>query len=191
MKDRQDRQETIFLLSPSDTILQIIPEWLKTENNSVVLPDLTAGYVVPVRKFFLEKVETDFCGVMEIRSFYINTKVHKDLIEELYENGTHFDIYIRQKYNDGCPKVLKIYPDCTLYQQEFAIPELNDNVFNRYYFTNCSEPWEISHNKLSDLVPVNQYIYDYAVSKAIKDLNKDLQNVIKDTLVKSVRPDGI
>lgn len=182
----KDRQETIFSLTPGDTILQIIPEWLKTDNDNVVLPDLSIGYVIPCRKFLVEKFGLDFCGILELQSFYINVKIHKDLIEELYENGTHFDLYVRQKYNEGCPKVLKIYSDCTLYQQEFAIPESNSSVFNRYFFTNCSEPWDISQSKLDSLVPVNQYIYDYAVSKAVKDLNKDLKNLVTDVVEKLV-----
>lgn len=180
----KDKQETIFSLKPGDTIVQIIPEWLKTDNTEVVLPDLTTGYTIPLRKFLLEKFGSEFCGIMEVSSFFINTKIHKDLIEELYENNTHFDIYIRQKYIDGCPKVLKTYMDCTLYQQEFAIPEVNEIVFNRYYFTNSKEPWDIPESKLDKLVPINQYIYDYAVSKAIKDLNKDLKETVNNTVKK-------
>lgn len=178
-----NKQESLFALSPGDITVQIIPEWL--ENNDLVkLPEVSEGYTIPTRKFLLEEVDKEFCGVMEIASFFVNTKVHKDLIEELYENGTHFTIYVRKCYNsdDGCPKILKIYKDCTMYQQEFAVPEISSIIFSRYYFTNCPDPWEISQEKLDSLTPVNQYIYDYAVSKAIKDLNKDMKNLISETV---------
>jgi hypothetical protein len=180
----KDKQETIFSLKPGDTIVQIIPEWLQTNSTEVILPDLSAGYTIPLRKFLLEKFGSEFCGIMEVESFFINTKINKDLIEELYENNTHFDIYIRQKHIDCCPKVLKIFKDCTLYQQEFAIPEVPETIFNRYYFTNSKEPWDIPESKLDNLIPVNQYIYDYAVSKAIKDLNKDLKETVNNTVKK-------
>lgn len=182
-----DKQEVVFALSPGDITVQIIPEWLES-NDLVKLPEINEGYTIPLRKFFLEEVDKEFCGVMEIASFFVNTKVHKDLIEELYENGTHFTIYIRKCFNsgEGCPKILKIYKDCTMYQQEFAVPEIgggnNSSIFSRYYFTNSQDPWEILPEKLEKLVPVNQYIYDYAVSKAIKDLNKDLKSNVKDIL---------
>ena len=176
------KQESIFALSPGDITFQIVPEWMQASSDMTELPDITFGYNVPIKKLFVEQSGDEFCGVIEIVSIFANTKIHKDLIEELYSNGSHFTIYIRQRSDIECPKILRIYEDCSFYQQEFAIPAIENAVFTRYYFTNSEDPWTIEQEKLDYLTPVNQYIYHYAVSKAIKDLNKE----IKDSWSKSL-----
>lgn len=169
------KDNILYVLSPGDITIQIVPEWLMENNSgSVVIPDPEIGYTIPISKFYLDSISSEFCGVIEIRSMYINTNIHKDLLEEVYKSSSNFSIYIRQKYNDGCPKVLRILENCKFYRQEFAIPQFGMSLFTKYYFSNSSDPWEISPEKLAELTPVNQYIYDYAVSKAIKDLDKDV-----------------
>ena len=56
-----DKQEVVFALSPGDITVQIIPEWLES-NDLVKLPEINEGYTIPLRKFFLEEVDKEFCG---------------------------------------------------------------------------------------------------------------------------------
>lgn len=171
-------ENTIIALSPSDISVQIVPEFLEQKTEMISLPDLSAGYLVPLKKLYIDQIDKEFCGVAEVRSVYINTKINRDLLEELYNNNTHFDLYIRQRHKD-CPKVIRIYRDCTIYRQELSVPEVGLVTSVKYYFTNSTEPWEISDEKLRQLTPENQYYYDYAVSKAIKNLQKSIEDHIE------------
>ena len=170
------KDNILYALSPGDVTVQIVPDWLleNSNNGSIMIPDPEIGYAIPLNKFYIDTISNEFCGIMEVRSVFVNTNIHKDLLEDLYKNFSKFSIYIRQKYTSGCPKILKILENCRFYRQEFAIPQFGMSLFAKYYFSNSSDPWEISPEKLAELTPVNQYIYDYAVSKAIKDFNKDL-----------------
>jgi hypothetical protein len=169
-------ENTIIALSPGDILIQIVPEFLEYKTEMISLPDLSVGYLVPLKKLYIDQIDKEFCGVAEVCSIYINTKINRDLLEELYNNTTHFDLYIRQR-NNNCPKVIRIYNDCTMYRQEFSVPEIGLTTSVKYYFTNSNDPWEIPDEKLQQLVPENQYYYDYAVSKAIKNLQKSVEEL--------------
>ena len=170
-------------LSSSDLIIQIVPDFLTklSDTNRIALPETDLGYIVPIRKMLVEQVGIEFCGIMEINTVFVNDKIRRDLLEELYNGKIHFDMYVRQRGND-CPKIIRHYKDCSFHQQEFDIPEYNQTAYIRYYFTNSNDPWQIEESKLDKLVPENQYYYDYAVSKAIKDLQYPLKDIVDSLL---------
>ena len=171
-------QNKIVALSPSDIKIQIVPEFLTNTNKDVVtVPEMDVGYLLPLRKFLVDQIEDEFCGLMEVVTLYINDKIRRDLLEELYKDQIHFDVYVRAFNNTDCPKILRIYKDCVFCRQEFIVPELDLTANVRYYFTNSNEPWQISEDKIANMVPENQYFYDYAVSKAIKDLKYPLKEI--------------
>ena len=171
-------QNKIVTLSPADIKVQIVPEFLTTVNKDVVaVPEADVGYLLPVRKFLVDQIEDEFCGLLEVVTLYINDKIRRDLLEELYKDQIHFDVYVRSFNNIECPKILRIYKDCVFCRQEFIIPELDLSSTVRYYFTNSNEPWQLSEEKISSMVPENRYFYDYAVSKAIKDLKYPLKEI--------------
>jgi len=173
-------QNKIVTLSPSDIKIQIVPEFLTNNNKDIVaVPEAEVGYLLPVRKFLVDQIEDEFCGLLEIVTLYINDKIRRDLLEELYKEQIHFDVYVRAFNTVDCPKILRIYKDCVFCRQEFIIPELDLSSTVRYYFTNSNEPWQISEEKISRMIPENQYFYDYAVSKAIKDLKYPMADICK------------
>ena len=99
-----------------------------------------------------------------------------------------FDIYIRlnsSKENIESPKVLQIFNNVSINGRELLIPEFGQIITYRYYFTNNSDPWNIPIEKIEALRPPNQYIYDYAVSKAIKNQTTVIKE-IKDEIVKEL-----
>ena len=89
------------------------------------------------------------------------------------------------KENIESPKVLQIFNDVSINGRELLIPEFGQIITYRYYFTNNSDPWNIPIEKIEALRPPNQYIYDYAVSKAIKDQTTAIKE-IKDEIVKEL-----
>ena len=168
----------LISLSPTDITIQIIPEFLKN-SEKIELPDNNTGYIFTTKKFIVDQIENEFCGLFEIVTIYFNDKIRRDLLEELYSGGLHFDIYVKQNSSKDCPRILRLYKDCSMCRQEFIIPEVGLNTHIRYYFTNSNEPWQLSEEKIKALTPVNQYIYDYAVSKAIKNLQYSVEDVKK------------
>ena len=168
----------IVALSPTDIKIQIVPEFLKRSDKDIIsVPETDVGYLLPVRKFLVDQIENEVCGLLEVVTLYINDKIRRDLLEELYKDQIHFDVYVRAFNTVDCPKILRIYKDCVFCRQEFIVPELDLNSTVRYYFTNSNEPWQLSEEKISNMVPENQYFYDYAVSKAIKDLKYPLKEI--------------
>jgi hypothetical protein len=179
----------IISLQPSDIVIQIVP---KNPNESlqdtVYLPDKSEGYIVPINLFFVDNVGKDFCGAFELKTIYYNNAIKRDIINELYDSGKTFDIYIRlnsSKENIESPKVLQIFNNVSINGRELLIPEFGQIITYRYYFTNNSDPWNIPIEKIEALRPPNQYIYDYAVSKAIKDQTTAIKE-IKDEIVKEL-----
>lgn len=186
---------TIIALSPGDTLVQIIPNFNKN-SGSIGIPDIELGYTIPV-KFclideYLEEVTTEtiqgrlpkFCGIMETSTIFFNDKIRRDILDELYRDNVTFDLYIRSRpcsieNNDIGPKIIKVYYGCYFYRQELAMPEVGLTNTFRYHFTNSEEPWEIPLDRINELRPPNQYIYDYAVSKAIKNLQYPINDVCK------------
>ena len=83
------------------------------------------------------------------------------------------------------PKVLQIFNNVSINGRELLIPEFGQIITYRYYFTNNSDPWNIPIEKIEALRPPNQYIYDYAVSKAIKNQTTVIKE-IKDEIVKEL-----
>lgn len=190
----------LITITPGDTIVQIIPDFdnadKRIKTTSIVLPDIEFGYIMQASfcliDEYMENYITDtckfrrpvLCGVIECRTLLFNEKIRRDILDELYRDGVIFDLYIRQRtYNneneqDG-PKVIKSYHDCRFYRQELGIPEVGLIDTFRYHFTNSDEPWEISLDRINELRPPNQYVYDYAVSKAIKNLQYPINDVCK------------
>jgi len=188
----------IIALSPGDTLVQIIPDFENSDRNStrVFLPDLESGYIIPMKLCLIdeyqEQIQSEnckgrypiFCGVLELATLFFNEKIRRDVLDELYRDGVTFSLYIRQRStsndNDQIgPKIIKTYHDCYFYRQELAVPEVGLVNNFRYHFTNSEEPWEISLFRINELRPPNQYIYDYAVSKAIKNLQYPINDVCK------------
>ncbi len=188
----------IIALSPGDTLVQIIPDFENTDKNTnkVISPDIESGYLIPL-KFCLvdeyqELIQSEnckgrypiFCGIFELGTIFFNEKIRRDVLDELYRDGVTFSLYIRQypTTNETAqigPKIIKTYHECYFYRQELVIPEVGLTNSFRYHFTNSEEPWEIPMERINELKPPNQYIYDYAVSKAIKNLQYPINDVCK------------
>jgi hypothetical protein len=183
-------------LQPNNILIQIVPEFLKKQSDSISVPSQDIGYLVPVRLFLADHAKTsyncvedinticnEFCGAFEVVSIYFNEKIRRDLLDELYNDNIHFDIFVRNQSGTeddiSGPKILKIYSDCYFYRQEFLLPENGLPVCTRYYFTNSNDPWPIQSQQIESLRPPNQYIYDYAVSKAVKNLQYPLNDICK------------
>lgn len=177
----------IISLQPSDIAIQIVPKTPNEQTQNIVyLPDKSEGFTIPTNLFFVDNVGKDLCGVFELKTVYYNIAIKRDIINELYDSGKTFDIYVRlnsSKENIESPKVLQIFNDVSINSRELLIPEFGQIITYRYYFTNTSEPWNIPIEKIEALRPPNQYIYDYAVSKAIKDLTATIKET-KDEIVK-------
>lgn len=165
-------------ISPTNIIVQIIPDFLKTSNDQMTTPSLEVGYSVPTRVFMTDQANQEFCGIIEVTTLFTDEKIRRDLLEELYLENDHFDIYVRQNTKDDELNIVRVYEDCSFYRQEFLVPEVGLFAAVRYYFTNSSVPWEIPIEKIEALRPPNQYIYDYAVSKAIKNLQHALEKLL-------------
>ncbi len=165
-------------ISPTNIIVQIIPDFLKTSNDQMTTPSLEVGYSVPTKVFMTDQANQEFCGIIEVTTLFSDEKIRRDLLEELYLENDHFDIYVRQNTKDDELNIVRIYEGCSFYRQEFLIPEVGLFATVRYYFTNSSVPWEIPIEKIEALRPPNQYIYDYAVSKAIKNLQHTLEKLL-------------
>jgi len=165
-------------ISPTNIIVQIIPDFLKTSNDQMTTPSLEVGYSVPTKVFMTDQANQEFCGIIEVTTLFSDEKIRRDLLEELYLENDHFDIYVRQNTKDDELNIVRIYEGCSFYRQEFLIPEVGLFATVRYYFTNSSVPWEIPIEKIEALRPPNQYIYDYAVSKAIKNLQHALEKLL-------------
>lgn len=186
---------TIISLSPGDTIVQIVPNFHKNTNSNII-PNIESGYIVPLKFCLidecLEEVSTEtiqgklpkFCGIMEVGTVFFNDKIRRDILDELYRDNVTFDLYIRSRpcsieYENHGPRVMKTYHDCYFYRQELSIPEVGLIDTFRYHFTNSNEPWQISQERINEMRPPNQYVYDYAVSKAIKNLQYPINDVCK------------
>ena len=175
----------IIAFSPSDVTVQIVPQSNQQNNTIVSIPDESIGFTSPMNLFFVDNMGSDLCGVFEIKTIYYNEAIKNDIINDLSDSGTNFDIYVRQKSskeNITSPKILQIFNNVHMHGREFIIPELGNTITYRYYFTNCNDPWSIPIEKIEAMRPPNQYIYDYAVSKAVKDLKYPIENVTKTLL---------
>lgn len=188
---------TIIALSPGDTLVQIIPEFdIDNKCTKTISPNIESGYLIPINICLIdeyqEQIKTEyckghspiFCGIMEVSTIFFNEKIRRDILDELYRDRVTFSLYIRQRVssneNDQIgPKIIKSYHNCYFYRQELTIPEIGMINKFRYHFTNSEEPWEISLDRINELRPPNQYIYDYAVSKAIKNLQYPINDVCK------------
>lgn len=174
-------------------MIQIVPQIGNEQpENKVSIPDETIGFIIPINLFFADYIEKDFCGTFEVNTIYYNESIKRDIINELYENKATFDIYVRlasSKKNIKSPKILQIFNNVHINGREFIIPEVGRPLTYRYYFTNTVDPWAIPIEKIEAMRPPNQYIYDYAVSKAVKDLKYPIENLtasikdIKNTLL--------
>jgi len=170
----------IIAISPNDINVQFVPNYNKNEIK-VTVPEPEIGHIIPLKLFLVEQYNKEFCGVFEVSTLFFNENIRRDILDEFYRDDVQFDIYIRQRQSidiEG-PKILKEYKNCHLYRQQLAIPEISLTTTFRYYFANTPEPWEISNDRINEMRPPNQYIYDYAVSKAIKNLQYPLDDVCK------------
>ncbi len=185
MVNNNNPKGRIFAITPGDVFIQIVPKFLNTNNNKVSIPDPELGYTIPLKLFLVDQYKDEnsldiFCGVFEVATVFFNESIRRDLLDELYRDNVQFNIFIRVRDNsEGIgPKRLKEYLGCHLYRQQLSIPEVGLTTLFRYYFTNTSEPWEISEARIDALRPPNQYFYDYAVSKAIKNLQYPINDVV-------------
>ena len=176
----------IITISPGDILVQIIPEFISKPINdeTISIPDESLGYIIPMKFIIIDEVKPEISGLFDISSMYFNENIRRDVLDELYRDNVKFDMFIRQvpKEDSVGPKIIKEYKNCYFYRQELAVPEIGMTVSFRYHFTNSAEPWEISDERIKSLTPPNQYVYDYAVSKAIKNLQypiNDLCHTIK------------
>ena len=172
----------IISLSANDIIIQIVPNLDKIQSDKISVPDETEGYSIPMRLFFVDNIGKDLCGVFEISTIYYNDSIKRDIINHIYDTETKFDIYVRMrssKENLVSPKILQIFNNVYMNGREFIVPEIGKVLTYRYYFTNTNDPWSIPIEKIEAMRPANQYIYDYAVSKAVKDLKYPIENLTK------------
>lgn len=175
----------VIHFSPGDLMIQIIPKTSKllitAENNLVRYPDEQLGFIIPVNIFFVDSVKRELCGVLEIGTIFYNENIKRDMIGEIFEEDTIFDIVVRRRSSkdaDGNgPKIIQMINDVHMNRRELVVPEIGNNVVYRYYFTDSNDPWDIPIEKLNAMRPENQYIYDYAVSKAVKDLRFPIDNM--------------
>lgn len=179
----------IIALSPGDITIQVVPKFLNETNNKVNIPEEDLGYSIPMRLFLTDTFEKEFCGVFEIGTIFFNENIRRDILDELYRDQVTFDIFIRQRKvsNEEIglgPKVLQEYRNCKFYRQEFYVPEVGLTAFYRYHFSNSQEPWDIPTEKIEALRMPNQYMYDYAVSKATKNLQYTLKDIHEDQVKK-------
>lgn len=195
----------IIALSPGDVIIQIVPEFVSqnTVNTTKSIPTMDTGYIIPFKSFLTDEyqevtesnntksVKPIFCGIFDISTIFFNDSIRRDILDELYRDNVTFDIYIRQRPSENLigPSIIKEYNDCYLYRQELSIPEVGLTTLFRYHFTNSNDPWEIPATRMAELKPPNQYIYDYAVSKAIKNLQYPINDVCKALNNISERPE--
>ena len=172
----------IISLSANDIIIQIVPNLDKIQSDKISIPDEIEGYSIPMRLFFVDNIGKDLCGVFEISTIYYNDSIKRDIINHIYDTETKFDIYVRMrssKENLVSPKILQIFNNVYMNGREFIVPEIGKVLTYRYYFTNTNDPWSIPIEKIEAMRPANQYIYDYAVSKAVKDLKYPIENLTK------------
>ena len=177
---------SLITMSPSDITAQFVPNGFAINNdkNVITIPDESIGYTIPLQIFITDKFEEEFCGCLELKSIYFNENIRRDVLDEMHRDNVTFDIFIRTRRlsNDNdmnsLPKVVQEYRNCHFYRQELCVPEVGASVFYRYHFTNSKDPWEIPIEKIESLRPENQYIYDYAVSKAIKNLQFALTDAL-------------
>ena len=169
-------------LTANDIIIQIVPNLDKIQSDKISIPDEIEGYSIPMRLFFVDNIGKDLCGVFEISTIYYNDSIKRDIINHIYDTETKFDIYVRMrssKENLVSPKILQIFNNVYMNGREFIVPEIGKVLTYRYYFTNTNDPWSIPIEKIEAMRPANQYIYDYAVSKAVKDLKYPIENLTK------------
>ncbi len=178
-------------ISPSDIQIQIVPEFISKSatnlenptNITVSIPDESIGYIIPMKFIIIDEIkpEIEISGLFDINTIYFNENIRRDVLDELYRDNVKFDMFIRQvpKEDSVGPKIIKEYKNCYFYRQELAVPEIGMAVSFRYHFTNSAEPWEISDDRIKSLIPPNQYVYDYAVSKAIKNLQYPINDLCR------------
>ena len=170
-------------MSPGDISVQIIPEFISkpTNDETISIPDESLGYIIPMKFIIIDEVKPEISGLFDITSMYFNENIRRDVLDELYRDNVKFDMFIRQvpKEDSVGPKIIKEYKNCYFYRQELAVPEIGMAVSFRYHFTNSAEPWEISDERIKSLIPPNQYVYDYAVSKAIKNLRYPINDLCR------------
>lgn len=172
----------IITISPADINIQIVPTVNENPSSRISIPLEEQGYIIPLNLFLVDNYNNnEFCGVFEVGTIFFNENIRRDILDELYRDNVYFDLYVRQRIFESSlgPKIIKEYTNCRLYRQELIVPEIGLITKFRYYFTNSNEPWEISIEKINSMRPPNQYIYDYAVSKAIKNLTTPLDKIAK------------
>lgn len=173
----------VIAMSPGDISVQIIPEFISkpTNDETISIPDESLGYIIPMKFIIIDEVKPEISGLFDISSMYFNENIRRDVLDELYRDNVKFDMFIRQvpKEDSVGPKIIKEYKNCYFYRQELAVPEIGMAVSFRYHFTNSAEPWEISDERIKSLIPPNQYVYDYAVSKAIKNLQYPINDLCR------------
>lgn len=173
----------VIAMSPGDISVQIIPEFISkpTNDETISIPDESLGYIIPMKFIIIDEVKPEISGLFDITSMYFNENIRRDVLDELYRDNVKFDMFIRQvpKEDSVGPKIIKEYKNCYFYRQELAVPEIGMAVSFRYHFTNSAEPWEISDERIKSLIPPNQYVYDYAVSKAIKNLQYPINDLCR------------
>jgi len=169
----------IIALTPGCINIQVVPKFLNETNNKINIPEEDLGYIIPLKLFLTDSFNKEFCGVFEIGTVFFNENIRRDILDELYRDNVQFDIFIRQVKSEeqSGPKVLQEYRNCKFYRQELCIPETGLITFYRYHFSNSDKPWEISTEKIEALRMPNQYMYDYAVSKAIKNLQYSIKDI--------------
>jgi len=61
-------------ISPTNIIVQIIPDFLKTNNDQMTTPSLEVGYLVPTKVFMTDQANQEFCGVIEVTTLFSDEK---------------------------------------------------------------------------------------------------------------------
>lgn len=172
------RGNKIVSFAPNDLVLQIVSNFSNNSDDVIRIPNKEEGYFLSPRLFLSEIIRKEFCGVIEISTIFFNEDIKSNILDNLMSDNTKFDIFVRQTNPDNSPKIVQEFRNCIIYRKEFGIPETGLTAFNRYHFSNSSDPWYITNDQINTLRPPNQYIYDYAVSKAIKNLNNTLEKNI-------------
>jgi hypothetical protein len=176
----------IIAISPADINIQIVPTTNENNPTRISIPLEEQGYIIPLNLFLVDNYNNnEFCGVFEIGTIFFNENIRRDIIDELYRDNVSFDLYVRQRIFESSlgPKIIKEYANCRLYRQELIVPEIGLIAKFRYYFTNSDAPWEISIEKINSMRPPNQYTFDYAVSKAIKNLSYPINDIAKSLII--------